>query len=410
MANKDGHRRFGAIRKLPSGRFQVRYLGPDGRMRPGPETYATKAEAERSLTLIEAQLMRREWIDPDRGKIELGKYADQWITDRTLRPRTIELYRQLLRTHITPTLGGVQICDLTTPMVRSWRSKLRRSGVSQTVTAKSYRLLRAILNTAVKEDELIRVNPCRIKGADREDAPERPTLTLAQVFDLADRMPRRFRVLILLATFGCLRWGEVTALRRVDLDLDATTVRVRRAFSQQRGKGLVLGPPKSRAGVRTVSFPQAIVPDIQGHLADFVDDDPTALLFTGPSDGHPPLRRNNFRKLVRWEAAVTAVGAPGLHFHDLRHTGNTEAARTGASTKDLMVRMGHDSPSAALKYQHATNQADRAIADALSVAVAALKGQKNKESASATDAPGAGEGRDGDDGDDGAAGVLARVG
>ena len=408
MANKEGHRRFGAIRKLPSGRFQARYPGPDGKMRTGPETYATRVEAERFLTLTEAQLMRREWLDPDVGRIALGAYADQWITDRHLRPRTVGLYRQLLRTHIVPVLGDVLIRDLTTPMIRSWRSKLLGSGVSQTVAAKCYRLLRAVLNTAVKEDEMIRVNPCRIKGADREDAPERPTLTLAQVFDLAGRVPLRYRALILLATFGCLRWGEVTALRRADLDLDSATVRVRHSFSDHPGKGLVLGPPKSRAGLRTVSFPAAIVADLRQHLATYVPDDPTALLFTGPSARRPPLRRNNFRKLVGWEEAVTAIGAPGLHFHDLRHTGNTEAARTGASTKDLMVRMGHDSPSAALKYQHATNQADRAIADALSDAVAALQERRKKHATAATGEPGERQGRD--DGDDGAAGALVRVG
>jgi len=166
-------------------------------------------------------------------------------------------------------------------------------------------------------------------------------------------MPERYRALILLTTFGCLRWGEVTALRRSDIDLVAGTVRVRAAFSQQKGKGLVLGPPKSAAGVRTVSSPPAIVPDLVEHFRRFVPDSPIALIFTGPSKGHPPLRRNNFRKLVDWEEAVSAVGAAGLHFDDLRHTGNTESARTGASTKDLMVRMGHDSSRAALKYQRA---------------------------------------------------------
>ena len=62
---------------------------------------------------------------------------------------------------------------------------------------------------------------------------------------------------------------------------------------------------------------------------------------------------------------VTKIGKPGLHFHDLRHTGNTLAASSGASTRDLMARMGHDSMNAALIYQHATSEADRAIADAL---------------------------------------------
>jgi Phage integrase, N-terminal SAM-like domain len=182
MANTEGHRRFGSIRKLPSGRYQARYLGPDGLMRKAPETFARIKEAERWLTLVEAQMLRKDWIDPDKGKIRLQDYAERWIEQRpNLRPRTIHLYEWLLRKHITPHLGNVTLGNLVTPMVREWRSALLANGVSQGQAAKSYRLLRAILNTAVREDELIRVNPCRIKGADQESPAERPVLTVAQV-------------------------------------------------------------------------------------------------------------------------------------------------------------------------------------------------------------------------------------
>ncbi len=68
---------------------------------------------------------------------------------------------------------------------------------------------------------------------------------------------------------------------------------------------------------------------------------------------------------MKWMDAVGKVGATGLHFHDLRHSGNTMAAQTGTSLRDLMTRMGHDNPRAALIYQHATSDADRAIAVAL---------------------------------------------
>ena len=122
-----------------------------------------------------------------------------------------------------------------------------------------------------------------------------------------------------------------------------------------------------------MSLPDAVVPDLTEHMAKYVQDGPDALVFCGPSAKHPPLRRSNFHKFVGWKAATAAVGVPELHFHDLRDTGNTLAASTGASTRDLMTRMGHDSPRAALLYQHATAQADRAIADALNAAVEALK-------------------------------------
>jgi integrase len=106
------------------------------------------------------------------------------------------------------------------------------------MVAKAYRLLRAVLNTAVDHDELIRRNPCRIKGAGDESPDERPVLSIAQVYRLADLMPARLRLLVLVATFASLRYGEVTALRRADVDLDRGTVRIRQAFSEITGREL----------------------------------------------------------------------------------------------------------------------------------------------------------------------------
>ena len=113
MPNKDGHRRFGNVRKLRSGRYQIRYPGPDGRIRSGPETYARSSDAQRALTLIEAELMAGEWADPGRGKVRLGPYAARWIVQRPgLRPRTADLYSWLLRKYIVPQLGAVPLGKL----------------------------------------------------------------------------------------------------------------------------------------------------------------------------------------------------------------------------------------------------------------------------------------------------------
>ncbi|MBX6383037.1 MAG: site-specific integrase [Microbispora sp.] len=377
MANKEGHRRFGNIRKLPSGRFQIRYPGPDGRIHTGSTTYATKTDADRALTLIEAQTISDEWTDPDRGKILLGDYARTWIKERPgLRPKTIELYTWLLERHIMPSLGKVPVGKLTTALVRSWRTALIDKGVSVSTAAKAYRLLRAVLMTAVEEDKLISQNPCRIKGADNEQTPERPILTVAQVFELADRMAdRRFRALILLATFASLRWGEVIALRRSDIDIRARTVRVREQLIELDGGDMVLAPPKSRAGKRTVSIPSAIIPALIDHLDQFTGTDEDAFVFLGKRGGY--LRGSNFRREAKWAEALKEMGVKELHFHDLRHTGNTLAAQSGASLADLKARMGHDSDRAALIYQHATRDADRKIADALSVLVEAERNADN---------------------------------
>ena len=360
-------RHFGAIRKLPSGRWQVRYYGPDGVRRTAPETFDRKGDAARWLAAVETEVDKGEWRNPERAEQLVTDYAATWIKERPrLRPRTVELYDGLLRRQIAPYFAGLTLAKLDNnpAAVRAWRAELLASGVSVSVAAKAYRLLRAVLHTAV-DDDVIRRNPCRIKGADQEHAAERPTLTAAQVAELARRMPPRLVALVMLATYASLRWGELAALRRADLDLDAANARVERTQVEVGGR-VMEGPTKSRAGRRVVAFPPALVPLLRRHLDEYVGPGPTALVFTGPKGAR--LRRNNFGKLAGWSAAVTAVGAPGLHFHDLRHTGNAFAAKVpGTTIRDLMSRMGHDSTRAAMIYLHGSPGADRLIADALPV-------------------------------------------
>jgi integrase len=177
----------------------------------------------------------------------------------------------------------------------------------------------------------------------------------------------------LAADGKALRWGEVTALRRSDIDLKARTVRVREQLLELEGGRMVLGPPKSRAGKRTISIPSAIIPDLVEHLRDFVADKDDAFVFLGKRGAF--LRGGNFRREARWSEALAAMGIKGLHFHDLRHTGNTLAAQSGTSLADLKARMGHDSDRAALIYQHATRGADQKIADALDAQVSEERGE-----------------------------------
>ncbi|MCC5574384.1 site-specific integrase [Microtetraspora sp. AC03309] len=174
---------------------------------------------------------------------------------------------------------------------------------------------------------------------------------------------RRFRALVLFATFASLRWGEVSALRPSDLDLDAGTVRVRAAFVERSTGELVLGPPKSKAGRRVVGIPQAVVQALREHIATYVQDEPGALLFPGAKGG--ALRRSGFNTRTRWVDVVKEMGLPGLHFHDLRHTSSMLAAESGAGLKDLMARMSHDNVRAAIIYQHAVRGAAKTITDAI---------------------------------------------
>ena len=357
-------RSFGAMRRLPSGRWQASYIAPDGLRRRAPSTFATKTDADRWLVTMQADIVDNRWRDPREGRQLFDAYAVSWIGERAgLRPRTVDLYRWLHSKYLRPHFGQAALIDINPSGVRRWRTQLLDRGVSPSMSAKAYRLLRAILNTAVSDGTLAE-NPCRIRGAGDEKPAERPVLQIEQVLALAEQVPARFSAMILTTTLASLRWGEVTALRRADIDLATGVVVVHAAFVERSNGSIELGPPKSRAGRRLVVLPNFVVQRLAAHLDAYTHDGSDALVFTGPSGR--PLRRSNFNTTSGWRRAAVAIGVPHLHFHDLRHTGNTLAAGTpGTSTRDLMERMGHDSMRAALIYQHATRNADRRIAAAL---------------------------------------------
>lgn len=361
-------RRFGRLRKLPSGRWQARYPDAHGALITAAHMFATKTDADRYLAAIETDITRGTWFDPREGTDPLGEYAAAWMVNRRVRgkplaPRTLELYESLLRRHIHPALGQVRLRHLDAGMVRRWHAKLTgHSGPGAVTAAKAYRLLHAICATAVTDEQMAR-NPCTLAGAGVEHSPERPIATLGQVYALAGAVPPRFRALVLLATFCPLRFGELAGLTRDRLDLLHRTVTVTLDLDEFNDGRLQPGNVKSDAGRRSLAIPDVIVADLEHHLTHYAAHGPSSHVFVGPRGGL--LRRRNFRADT-WEPATRAVGVQGLHFHDLRHTGNTLAAATGASTRELMARMGHASPRAALIYQHATRERDMAIAAALS--------------------------------------------
>ncbi|MFI7585917.1 tyrosine-type recombinase/integrase [Spongisporangium articulatum] len=366
-------RRFGRVRKLPSGRWQARYLGPDGIDRPAPETFSNKTDATIWLADREAELRTGEWIDPEAGRTTLGDFAARWVKERPgLTPKTKQLYEGLVRLHIRPGLGDLPLADLTPARVRTWRATLLDGGLGPVTVAKAYRLLRTIMQTAV-DDRVIRSNPCQIKGASVERSPERPVLTVPEVYSIADAMPDRFRLMILLATFCSLRFGELGALTRGAVDVDKGLLHVRRSLVELGDGSLIFKEPKTTAGRRVVGIPGAMLADVIAHLDEFTGDRPDAFVFVGPKGA--TLRRSNFQKY--WRNALQAAGIEGVHFHDLRHTGNTLVAQSGATLPDLMARMGHASTRAALIYIHTNSTRDRLIADRLSELIPASDRARN---------------------------------
>lgn len=186
-------------------------------------------------------------------------------------------------------------------------------------------------------------------------------LAPAELDKLAAKMPANLRASVAIGRWCGLRWGETAELRRKDVTSDCSLLRVRRAVTY-RACRFYVGEPKTTASVRDVAIPPHIHPMLKAHLKKHVGRAADSLLFPADDGGH--MRDHNYR--THWEKARKAIGKPHLRVHDLRHVGAVLAAQSGATTAELMYRLGHTTPQMALRYQHVAEGRDAEIAERLS--------------------------------------------
>lgn len=361
-------RTFGKIRKLPNGRLQASYIGPDGGRHFAPRRFQTKFDAEAWLVDRNREISRGEWVaeiaDKPSKPVTFGEYADAWLADRTLKPRTREHYTRLLRQQINPTFAKVPLTAFTPHKVRAWHTSLGTA--TPTLRAHAYGLLRTILGEAVHDGEILS-NPAHIRGAGNSKRVHKiKPASLPELEAIALAMPERYRLMVLLAAWCGLRFGELTELRRHDVDARNGVLRIRRAVVRADGETIV-GTPKSDAGTRDVNIPPHLLPVVRAHLAHNITGGREGLLFPAASDPTKHLAPASLYRV--YYRAREAAGRPDLRFHDLRHTGQVLAASTGATLAELMARLGHSTQGAALRYMHAAQDRDKAIAEALSALV-----------------------------------------
>lgn len=159
---------------------------------PLERTFRTKADADAALSLALAGQHRGGFVVPERGRDLLQEYAGDWqAMHQGLAPGSRALYGQLLGNHVLPYLGSAYIGDIDRSSIERWFAKFGKT-TTPGQRAKSYRVLKTILNHAVVHDRILR-NPCMIKGGGKEVTEERPVLTITQVFALAKAMPERVR-------------------------------------------------------------------------------------------------------------------------------------------------------------------------------------------------------------------------
>ncbi|WP_094357656.1 tyrosine-type recombinase/integrase [Mycobacterium marinum] len=358
-------RKFGRIRQFNSGRWQASYTGPDGKVYIAPRTFDAKVDAEAWLTDRRREIDRELW-SPSSGQEErpgapFGDYAEAWLRQRGIKDRTREHYRKLLDNHILDVFAEVELRNITPAAVRHWYATAAVG--TPTLRAHAYSLLRAILQTALADD-LIDANPCRITGAStsRRVHKIRPA-TLPELEVITAAMPDPYQAFILMAAWLAMRFGELTELRRKDVDLVDGVVRVRRAVVRA-GDDFKITSPKSDAGIRDIAIPPHLISAIDDHLARHVAKSQSALLFPSVTDPDRHLAPSALYRM--FYKARAAANRDDLRVHDLRHSGAVLAAATGASLAELMARLGHSTPQAALRYQHVAGGRDKAIAEALS--------------------------------------------
>lgn len=346
---------FGAIRKLPSGRFQASYVGPDMKRYNAPRTFDTTGDARAWLASRRADIARDSWRPIKSGTVAFDRYAREHIATRTntrgepLKPRTRDEYVRLLDGPLSE-FHDSTLASITPEHVRRWYSAEVKSG-KVTQAGHAYRLLKSIMATAL-EDGYVSTNPCQIRGAakaatGREVSPP----TDAELAIILATIDARLALMVEIAAWGGLRWGELTELRRGDVlfNGDQTSLAITRAVTYTKSTGFVVGRPKSFAGIRTVALPTALTAPLRARLATLAPTD-DALLFPSLRDPDTHLSPGTFAQF--WRPARASAGRPDMPFHALRHFGATRYAMAGATAKELMRRMGHNDVAVAMRYQH----------------------------------------------------------
>ena len=375
-------RSFGSVRKLPSGSIQTTYWH-DGKQHS--RTFPPKTldiEIDDYLAIVRADIVRGKWIDPDAepaaSNAIFRDYAEEWLAAGVrrghIRPTTEAKYRGLLDRHLLKTFGDDKLSKIRKTKVQTWYDDLAATHPS--TAAGAYRLLATIFNRAVKEDRTPQ-SPCDIEGGSREPAAKRKIATPEECQAAIDAIPKhyeKYRCAVMLAAWGQLRRGELLALRRGDLDLNAGTVEIERAWLVTETNKTILGKPKTDAGSRTLYLPLHVLTALKVYLDDHVGPDKDAWLF--PGGNGQPLHPRTFARV--WTNAREAISRPDLHFHDLRRSGLTWIAQKGATNAELMHRGGHSSVASIMIYQHAAAERDKALAVALDLTPAKPKSKARR--------------------------------
>lgn len=343
-----------SIHKRPGGRFRARWREYPG----GPQKsrhFARKTDAQAFLDEITGSLRAGTYVDPAKGKVTLREWWAVWQASRSDLEWSSEVRNDdRWRLHIEPVLGDVPLASIDKAMLRVYAADLTRSGMAASSVRKCVQAIGQALELAV-EDRIIGSNPAaRLRGLPKSKGHEAMFCTPAEISLLVSCVDKRHRALVLCGAWSGLRFGELTGLRRKNLDLMRRRITVVETITEMRGQVIRKAYGKTGAARRTVPLPRHLVDALTEHTAGQAPGD---LVF--PAPGGDPIRRSNFHTRV-WQPATIAAGlgervpAPteakptrteyaGMRPHDLRHTAVSFWIAAGADLTQLKRWAGHES-------------------------------------------------------------------
>lgn len=388
---RKARRSFGRVRKLPSGRYQARYPGPDGVLRPADRTFTTTTDADLWLARKRVEIEEGRWLDPAEGQTTVRDWSARWLASVApqLKHKTQASYRSLIDSRINPVLGDRELASLRPITVAEWVAAMKTHGLSASRIRQAYRVLSQVMGSAV-DNGLIAQTPCRGVRLPRMPQTEPHILTPVEASRIVRSADAPHDLLIALLAFAGLRVGEAFALRRRDVDVPGRLLVVDENLAEANG-ALVFDTPKSHQR-RVLS----LAPSLAKRLGAYLDGLPggdDALLFTNRSG--QPLRYNQWRK-AHFDPAVSAAGLTDVTPHDLRASHGTWVAdRYGVMT--AAHRLGHSNASVTTRH-YARPVAGR-DAEVATASDTWLQGHDGADGAR----------RGHDDDDDGSAGALVSL-
>ena len=341
--------RMAHIEKRPDRRkpWRVRYRDPLGRERS--RSFARKADADRFMATVQADLIRGDWTDPRLSKITVEEWSERWVRTKShLKPKTLAGYRSNLQAHVIPAFGGYQLRHVDRMAVEEWIADLQASGLGPSGIRQARQVLNSMLTLAVDAGYLPSnpVDGTQHSATSRtgDVVPRRRPSGRPRRHDPGTLRRPRLRARLRRAAMGRSRRPQTQKMRPASAlaSRSPNPSRTSRANSTS-------GRPRT---IAAASWPSPIPPrPPREHLARHVPDDPEALVFTSPNGA--PLRNSNFRRQVWYQAVEEAELPEDLRIHDLRHTCASLFVAAGANPKAVQVHLGHSSITVTMdRYTH----------------------------------------------------------